>query len=349
VRHSYGLVLLTGATTVCNQEATEFYRVNGIGLPRIEAMLQRIEGRRLVTVLAVLQLSFLLSSLLFVTPAVAQQGEFQGTYDMWMDLSGIELEAEIHIYRYNSTDSLETYFGTYTPYHVSYRPNYRLQSDSSGYIDISNQRSYSNANGDLIRSETTYTVRLSGYQQVTFTSMYEYGEYVTLTDNATLYEETYLERYYEDGAYVSSTYYHEYTFLAMDYDDEVYTEWVTVDAGDFYCIVLDNYVFEGTDTDIDNPDDWDYYQGGYLAWIDLDEGHLVKQRQFDEYDDIVGSMSLKSLDAPAQQLLGGDMATMLLIAGGGIGAVAVVGAVLFVRSRRRSEVMYPPAPSVEWG
>jgi hypothetical protein len=314
-------------------------------------MLQKTENRRLLAVLAALQMSFLIASLLFVTPAVAQQGEFQGTYDMWMDLSGIDLDAEIHIYHYNSTDSLDTFFGTYTPYYVSYRPDYRLQSDSSGYIDISDQRSYSNANGDLIRSETTYTVRLSGYQQVTFTSMYEYGEYVTLTDNATLYEETYLERYYEDGLYVDSTYYHEYTFLAMDYYDDVYTEWVTVDAGDFHCFILDNYAFEGIGTDINDPGDWDYYVGGYVAWIDLDEGHLVKQRQYDEYDDVVGEMSLKSLIAPAQPLFSGNMTTTLLIAGGAIGAVALVGAVLFMRSRRRSEPMYPPAPSppsVEW-
>lgn len=307
-------------------------------------MLHRLHEKKLGSILVGIQVGLLVLSLLYMTPVGAQQGDFLGRYDVTQQIVGIELTAQVDMYRSMSNTTLSTYYGDYNPHYVTSRPDYRLQSESQGYIDISDQYSYSNANGDLVKSTTTYTIRLSGYQQVTFISTFEFGNYVTLTDNDTLYEEAYTERYYEDGVYQTTTEYHEYTFLMLD-GSSLRTETITVPAGEFECFLLDNYVFEGFATDITNPDSWDYYQGGYLVWLDLDDGAMIRQWQYDEYDDVVAEMELVTLALPGQNLLGGNT-TLLLVAGGGAAAVVVVAA-LIMRSRR-SEPSYPsyPQPAV---
>ena len=143
--------------------------------------------------ISLLWIGVLSLSLISAAPVRAQQGEFIGRYDYTLRLEGIELQCDLELYQYLSNESLETYFGTYSQQYVTHRPNYRLESSGSGYIDVSNHHSYSSLDGDLIKSETTYSLHLSGYQEVTFTSMYEYGNYDTITDNDTLFEETYTE------------------------------------------------------------------------------------------------------------------------------------------------------------
>jgi hypothetical protein len=298
------------------------------------AMLLRLDTRKLLTGIALLCIGVLSFSLAFATPVSAQQGEFVGRYDYTLTLEGMDLQCEMDMYRYLSNDSLETYFGTYSQQYVTHRPDYRLEHSSSGYIDISNHYSYTSLSGDQIKSEMTYSLHLSGYQEVAFTSMYEFGNHNTITDNDTLFEETYTERYYEDGDYVESTDYHEYTFLEMS-NDTMRTENVTVDAGEFECLILDIYVFEGIDTDIDVNEDWDYFQGGPIVWIDTEEGHIVQQMDFDEYYDLVAELYLISLDDPRPPL-GTGLDSNLIIIGGGAGAAVIVVAVI-VRSRSGSK------------
>lgn len=319
-------------------------------LGRIEVVVSRMNSRIVFRGITLLWIGVLSISLVYVTPVSAQTGVFQGRYDISMDLEGISLQGEFDIYQYNSTDFLETYFGNYSPYYVTHRSDYRLESSSSGYIDVSNQYTYSNAAGKIFISETTYALRLDGYQQVTYWAWYEYGNFVTITNNVSLYEETYTERYYEDGIFQESVEYHEYTFLEME-NESMYIEEVTVDAGVYDCFVLDYYLFEGIDTNITDPEDYDnYYQGGSLTWVDTEEGHLVQQWQYDENDEIIGEITLieapSTTDPSATPVTLGGLDTTLIIVGGGAGAIVIVAAVL-LRSRRSSEIVYPGS-GYEW-
>lgn len=294
-------------------------------------MLPKMKFQESLWVPATLCISVLCISVLCILPASAQGRGFMGKYNYTLTLEGIELEGEFTIYETYSNESLQTFFNTYNTHYIIHRPDYRLQSEDSGYIDIIDQYSYTNINGKLVKSETTYSFHLEGYQQFTVTTMYEYGYYNTITDNETLFEETYTEIYYEDGMYVESVDYHEYTFLLMD--DEVTPH--TDEVGGYECYVLDTFVFEGLYTDIGNPDDWDYYQGGPCVWVDVDNGVLVQQWQYDENNEIVAEINLLSLEEPSTPppLFGGDVDLRLVIAGGGAVAIALVGLV-FIRSRR---------------
>ena len=316
----------------------------------------RNKSRKLIVGISLMCIGVLAISVIATTPVSAQIGLFQGRYEMWMELVDISFYCEFDRYTYYMNETMVTHFGSYMPYRVSHRPDYRLQSTSEGYIDISDQYTYSDEDGNVIRSETTYIIRLDGYLEDTFTSMYEYGDYITIIDNATLFEETYTERYYEDGVFQESIEYHEYTFLETWENGSVIMDEITVDAGTYECIVFDNYLFEGLDTDITDPDDYEnYYAGGYLAWIDTQWGQLVEQWQFDENDDIVAEILLIEspyTDTPTNSIPStsgplGDLDPMVLVAaGGGTGAVVLVAAGLFLRSRRSSEIIYPgPAPS----
>ena len=305
-------------------------------------MLSKMEYRKSLIVIAVLWIGVLTISLACVTPISAQEGEFIGRYDYTMTLAGIPLKGEIEMYRYVSNDSFQTYFGTYGSHFVSHRSNYRLEREGSGYIDFSNQQAYTSMDGDLVKSETTYSVHLSGYQQVTIAAMHEYGNYTTITDNATLFEETYTERYYEDGDFIESTDYHEYTFLATFLNGSIYTTNVTVDAGEFECLLLYTYLFEGFDTDIDDFD-WEYYLGSSDIYIDIEEGHLVQQEQFDEEWDLVAELYLISLEDTRSS---GIDPTLILI-GGGTGVAIIVVAVV-VKSRRGSSTGYTEASGFDY-
>jgi hypothetical protein len=308
-------------------------------------MLHKVKQNNLIMGISILLVISIGLSIIGVTPVKAQIGEFIGIYDYTLNLEGMELSGEMEMYQYQLNETIETYYGTYNPTTVIHRPDFRLETSSSNYIDILDQNSYSNVEGDLVLSETTYSIHLAGYQQVTYTATYEYGDYDTVTNNATLLEETYTERYYEDGVFVESVIYHDYTYLVMD-DSEAMTDSVTVDAGVFDCFILDLYSFEGLDTDIDDLDDWDFYQGGSLVWVDLEDGHLVQQWQFDEYNDIVAEISLKSLEDPRPS--GGTIDSPLILVGGGAGAAILIAAGV-ARSRRGGSSDYHDVTPVEWG
>ena len=301
-------------------------------------MLFKMRYRKSLTGIAVLWIGVLVISLACVTPISAQEGEFIGRYDYTITLGYLPLEGEIEMYRYVSNDSLQTYFGTYDPHYVSHRPDYRMESESSGYIDFSNQHAYTSMDGDLIKSEVTYSVHLSGYQQTTITAMYEYGNYTTITNNATLFEETYTERYYENGGFEESTDYHEYTFLARFLNGSDYTKNMTVEAGEFECMFLYTYLFEGFDTDIDVDDDWEYFLGSSDIYVDIEEGLLVQQKQYDETWAIVAELYLKSLEDTRAS----GIDPSLIIMGGGVGAAVIIVAV-FMKSRSGSQAGYAEA------
>jgi hypothetical protein len=308
-----------------------------------EVMLSKIEYRKSLIVIAVLWIGVLTISLACVTPISAQEGEFIGRYDYTITLADMPLEGEIEMYRYVSNDSLQTYFGTYGSHYVSHRPNYRLESENYGYIDFSNQHAYISMDEELVKSESTYSVHLSGYQQVTITAMYEYGNYTTIVNNATLFEETYTERYYENGDFVESTDYHEYMYMSSYLNGSIYTQNVTVDAGEFECLLLLNYLFEGFDTDIDVDEDWEYFLGRSVTYVDIEEGHLVEQRQYDEYWDLVAELYLISLEDTRTP---GIDPTLILI-GGGAGVAIIVVAVV-AKSRRGSSTGYTEESSFNY-
>ncbi|OLS26774.1 MAG: hypothetical protein ThorAB25_21000 [Candidatus Thorarchaeota archaeon AB_25] len=299
-----------------------------------------MKDRNLLIGFTILCVSVLCTSLVCVTPVSAQGRGFLGKYNYWLDLEGIILEGEMETYEYYSNESLQTYFETYHSHYFIHRPDYRLSSEDSGYIDISNQYSYTAINGKLVKSEVTYSYHLSGYQEVTFAPMYEYGNHSTITNNDTLFEETYTERYYEDGVFIESKDFHEYSFLITEEDGSLFTENVTVEAGEYECFMIDTFVFEGISTDFGDSDSWDYYQGGSRAWIDLEDGYLIQQWQYDENDDVIVKITLMSMEEPSSPppFLGDVDPTLLIVGGGSIG-LAVVAIIIMVSRRGRETTM----------
>lgn len=207
-------------------------------------------------------------------------------------------------------ESLTTFFGTYDIETKTSQSDFRLEHNL-GYIGLEDIASYYDSNSILRKSETTYRIRLDGYQSVTYTTSYEYSTPSIIENSATVYDRTYTQRYYEDGALEETTFCRDITTMGDD-------ENVTVPAGTFECGCLMTY----------------YYEGGVLmghsdVWIDAD-GTLIKQEQYDESDDLTGSLVL--LSQPNTALFS---AMTIPLAGLMIGVVALVG-VVFYRRRRKT-------------
>ncbi|MHA1449093.1 MAG: hypothetical protein ACTSP4_06695, partial [Candidatus Hodarchaeales archaeon] len=128
----------------------------------------------------------------------AQSTEIIGYYEVTMYIDGA-FTGRTTISRHSISESITTYFGTYSGVTRTSRSDTKLSHSSNGYVKIINWNTYTDQQHNIIKSESTWTVRISGYQQVTFTSVYEYGNYTVLQNTDTLYEETYTRRYYDNG------------------------------------------------------------------------------------------------------------------------------------------------------
>lgn len=225
----------------------------------------------------ILCITLMCGTFLFFTQNVsAQEKVYVGNYKYTYHISGVGTYSGTRDwYRYGSNDSITTFFGTYSPLNVIERSDFKLQG-SNGYIQVTDEISYSDLDHNPRKSESTWSLHLSGYQQVSWTDKYEYGNYVVLTNTATVYEETYTQRYYHNGALEETTSCHDITTVET-------MENITIDLGTFECVRAD----------IESYENGNYYGHG-LAWF-LEDGTLIRQKQYDDSDDLIAEIVVQSL------------------------------------------------------
>jgi hypothetical protein len=212
---------------------------------------------------------------LFIPQADAQEPEDVGTYEYSMyipDISGPFVgECTRHITE--TEENITTSYGSYIIDTISSQSDLRLEHEDRGYYIIEDSASYHDSNSFLRYSEQTFVLRVSGYVETSYTASYEYGSYMVIVNNETDYAEMYLQRYYENGMLQEETYCADWTKL----HDHVN---ITIDLGTFECYVFKTTFYEGTS----DP--------GYgYAWVDT-EGRVIKQEQYDEYDELLASIVL---------------------------------------------------------
>ncbi|MFX0208377.1 MAG: nitrous oxide reductase family maturation protein NosD [Candidatus Hodarchaeota archaeon] len=179
---------------------------------------------------------------------------------------------------FSSTPSITTQFGTYSSVTLANYSDCTLYSGTD-YIGIGKWNSYyDNKNANLVKSEISWSIHVLGYQQTTITMMYEYGNYKVIADNASAYEETYTQHYYEDGVFQETLHCRDITTF-----DEIET--IRIEAGKFDCIRMRTVNYEG----VLEPDECVGYS---LFWIDKN-GSLIKESAFDVYGNLSLSMALK--------------------------------------------------------
>lgn len=218
---------------------------------------------------------------------------------------------------FSSFPSVSTQFGTYSSVTMSSFSDCTLNYSSSNYIVISNWNSYyDNENSNLIKSENTWFVHVSGYQQATLTMMFEYGSYNVVADNTSVYEETYTQCYYEDGVLQETLQCEDITSF-----DEIQT--ISIDAGTFECIRMRTVNYEG----ILKPNE---FVGYSLVWIDKN-GSLIKESAFDEQGSLSLSMILKVTKSPTSSSPKGTPAWTFVL-------VTTIIVLLVLTKKRRSAI-----------
>ncbi len=208
-------------------------------------------------------------------------------------------------------ESLTTYFNTYDIETKTSQSDFRLEHNL-GYIGLEDIVSYYDSNSILRKSETTYLIRLDGYQSVTYSTSYEYSTPSIIENSDTVYDRMYTQRYYEDGYLEEITDCRDITTLGA-------TENITVPGGTFECACFTT----------------DYHEDGIFTgytdiWVDED-GTLIQQEQYDEDFDLVASIVL--LSQPNTGLA--DLALSSITTGAiVVTGVAVVGIVIYFRRRK---------------
>lgn len=223
-----------------------------------------------------------------------------GTYEYTYSISGVgTLTGSRDWYRRDSNESITTYYGTYSPLHIIERSDFRLEG-SKGYIRVTDEVSISDRNHNLRKSESQWSLHLSGYQQASWTATYEYGNYVVLQNTETVYQESYTQRYYEDQILQETT-------QCLDTTSFETIENITIERGRFECAVFKVVMRENG-----------AYAGYGKAWIDVEDGVLIRQRQYDSNDALVVEIVVTSL--PSEQSWG----TVIVLAVVAVGGLAVV-------------------------
>ena len=248
----------------------------------------------------------------FIAISNAQETVTYGKYEYTMYISGISgaFVGETTITEQAADENLTTWFGDYNVQTIVSKSDFHLEHDL-GYIGLADDAAYYDSNSILRRSEVTYSIRLDGYQRMTYTATYEYGTPYINENSATLYDREYYMRYYDDGIFQESIYCRDMTTLGDD-------ENITVPAGTYDCHCLITQSFEDGE-----------YDGESYVWVD-EEGILVKQTQYDDRDHLIGSIVLISRPSAGFAL---SSSTTTLAAFTVIGAIAVVGICYFVKRK----------------
>ena len=247
---------------------------------------------------------------LFITHVKAEGDEYLGQYEYKMYISGYTFTGTTERTLSETNLSLSTYFGTFQIVTIGSRSDFKL-STSGGYIEIINDKSYFDSSNNLRKSQSTWTIELSGYYPETWVAGYEYGDYFVLQDTPTTYEEMYTMRYYENGYFQESTSCRD--LLTVDG-----TETIPVPAGSFACTRLKTMFYENS-----------AYVGYAMDWVD-DTGAVIKVLQYDEEGALMVEISLISKTPPMPSWV------IPLIVVGGIFAFIIGIAVYFKHKKRNA-------------
>ena len=167
-------------------------------------------------------------------------------------------------------------------------------------------------NYNLRKTESRWKIRLTGYYTEDYRVKYEYGNYVTLQDTPTVFEQTYTIRYYKNGA-------HRDTMSCRDYVTYEAQETITVDAGSYKCDRFKSDFYE------DGP-----YAGYSKAWINVEDGTLIKQQQYDASSNLIMTIILISETKPIHAW---EIALWVL------GAIGIVILAYAVYNRRKKRIV----------
>jgi len=234
--------------------------------------------------------------------------EFIGQYNITAYIDG-PFSGEATISRDSTASSITTFFGTFSLKHVTHYSDVRLSHTSQGYVSVSNWNSYIDDGGNLVKSESTWSFHVSGYQETTTTMAFEYGNYIVLENSESIYEESYTQRYYEDGSFQESVECRDILQLET-------VESKTTDAGTFECARIRTRYYEND------------FLGGYsLTWV-TEEGTLIHTQSYDEYGSILMDISLISESEPIDPMFIGLILVSIVVVGGLIA--------FFIIRRRRS-------------
>ncbi len=214
------------------------------------------------------------------TASFAVNKEFLGVYEYTMYVDGYPLKGSCQRYMTGTSESISTYFGSYQDTSIIQRSTLKVEHSYKGYIEIANDKAYYDQNQYLRKTETRWKIHLTGYYQEEYTVTYEYGNYVTLTDTPTVFEETYSVRYYRNGNLYD-------TISGRDYSTYETEEYISIDSGTYYCIrIRTNFYEDGG------------YIGSGVIWIDDNDGILIKEQDYDESDNLIMSKTLLSKSIP---------------------------------------------------
>ena len=231
-------------------------------------------GRMRILILLTLLIVYSLN----IIPTSGAIKEFRGQYNITAYLDG-PFSGTTTISQESSDSSLTTFFGTFVIKNIIHYSNVKLSHSSKGYVSISAWNSYIDDAGNIVKSESTWALHISGYQEVTVQMTYEYGNYQILSNTETIYEESYSQRYYEDGVLQESVECRD----RMEVETE---EKKTTKAGTFDCIRIKTTYYENE------------INAGYsLIWI-TEEGTLIQNQVYDEHGSISMELSLISESEP---------------------------------------------------
>lgn len=252
-----------------------------------------------------------------VIPILGATNELIGQYEITAYIDG-PFSGTTAISQTSSDTSLTTSFGTFSIEYVTHYSDFRMSHSSQGYVSVSNWNYYIANGGDLVKSESTWSLHISGYQEDTVTMTYEYGNYQTLSDTESIYEESYTQRYYEDGSLQESV-------ECRDVMELETVESKITRAGTFECARIKTAYYEN-----------ELYVGYSLIWI-TEDGTLVENQAYDENGSISMKMSLISESEPAPFPF-----EVLLLVVPVIGAIVIV----FYIYRRRTSTTIPSYQSM---
>ncbi|MHA2371000.1 MAG: hypothetical protein ACXADX_19465, partial [Candidatus Hodarchaeales archaeon] len=252
----------------------------------------------------------------------ANASEEVGKYEIKMYLDG-PFTGKTTITRESSSESISTYFGTYSDVMVTSYSKIKLEHSSKGYVEVKNWKSYSNEDEGVIKSESSWSFHLEGYESATFVMKFEYGEFRVIRNTETAYEESYTQRYYEDGTLEEVVSCRDNAALENE------NEKVSTDAGTFTCHRIKTTYFEDND-----------YSGYSITWITEDDAKLIQQESYDENNDLTMTMKLTD-DNPFEMML-----PFLIIFG--IIAIGGVVAFYFWRKKKRTTPEYRSPRTASW-
>lgn len=234
---------------------------------------------------------------ILLSSSFATNKEFCGLYEYRRLVAGYWMEDTVQNYRLETSDTISTFFGSYDIVIISKHSNIKLEHSKKGYIEILDDTGYYDQNHHLIKSESYWKIRLEGYYREEHTITYEYGNYVTLTDTPTIFEETYTTRFYIDGDL-------EEVISCRDYSVYETQEMVSIEAGDYFCDRIRTDFYENS-----------VFKGYMTLWFDIKDGFLIKEMVYGTSSNLQLSFILISKTKPVYAW---EIATWVL---GALGAV----------------------------